>query len=56
MLPYNLRNKIHLKKILDFYVILIPLNYTNQLHIALNTKGSNRVFHHQLDGTNYPLP
>ena len=53
-LPYNLRNKIKLKQTLDFYVITIPLNYTNQLSIASNMKGKNSLQHHQLDGINYP--
>ena len=37
------------------YVITIPLNYTNRLPIASNTKGENSPKHHQLDGINYPL-
>ena len=35
----------HINQTLDFYVITIPLNYTNRLPIASNTKGENSAPH-----------
>ena len=44
-----------MKQTLDFYVIQMPLNYTNLLPIASNKKGKNSSQHHQLDGIIYHL-
>ena len=33
----------------------MPLNYTNRLPIASNTKGKTSPQHHKLDGINYIL-